>query len=405
LTVALVGAKAKWSDKKLMLVLCAVMLVLILGISVLAPQSQANDPRPTTFNSGPQGAKAAYLLLKKMGRTSLRWEKPLTELSDMNAGETTLVLAEPVFSPTDEEELRAEVKEFLERGGRVLATGAMGAELLPDGKVKAPGIVQTELCYTTPEGPGALAHAGSVEMTESGQWAAGGARFRVEQRCGADAVVVQYAVGKGEAVWWSSATAMTNAGLKHDADLALFLDSVGANASGGRSVVFDESLHAATKSLWDAAKGLPLGWLSLQTGLVGLLLVLSFSRRSGPMRTPVEMPRSSPVEFAESMGDLYAKGEATVAAVDAAKRRLLRVLVKEAGLLQTTVDAGPEAISEALRVRLGGDWSGLEKDLKAAQATADERLKGRSALVLVRAMEEDVESVRTKLRPVAAASI
>jgi hypothetical protein len=386
---------AKWSDKKLMLVLCGVMLVLIVGISVLAPQSEANDPKPTTFNSGPQGAKAAYLLLQQLGRSTLRWEKPLAALSDTDASKRTLVLAEPVFAPTDEEELKAEVKEFLERGGRVLATGAMGAELLPDGKVKAPGIVQTELCYTTPEGPGELAHAGSVEMRESGQWAAEGARFRVEQRCGSDAVVVRYAVGKGTAVWWSSATAMTNAGLKHDADLALFLASVG----DGRAVVFDESLHGATKSMWDAAKGLPLGWLSLQVALVGVLLVLSFSRRRGPMRMPVELPRSSPVEFAESMGDLYAKGEATIAAVDAAKRRLLRVLVREAGLLQTTVDAGPEAIAEALRVRLGGDWSGLERDLKSALETKDERLKGKAALALVRAMEEDVERVRAKLRP------
>ncbi len=117
------------------------------------------------------------------------------------------------------------------------------------------------------------------------------------------------------------------------------------------------------------------------------------------MRLPVELPRSSPVEFAESMGDLYAKGEATMAAVDAAKRRLLRVLVKEAGLLQTTVDAGAEAIAEALRLRLGGDWSGLERDLKAARETADEGLKGRAALALVRSMEEDVESVRAKVRP------
>ena len=56
---------------------------------------------------------------------------------------------------------------------------------------------------TTPEGPGELARAGSVEMVEGAQWSSDGARFEVEQRCGADAVVVRYAVGKGEAVWWA----------------------------------------------------------------------------------------------------------------------------------------------------------------------------------------------------------
>ena len=30
-----------------------------------------------------------------------------------------------------------------------------------------------------------------------------------------------------------------------------------------------------------------------------LLLILSFSRRNGPLRMPVNVPRTSPIEFAE----------------------------------------------------------------------------------------------------------
>jgi hypothetical protein len=115
--------------------------------------------------------------------------------------------------------------------------------------------------------------------------------------------------------------------LKQDADLRLLRASLG----DGRDVVFDESLHGGARTMWDAAKGLPLYWLSAQGILLIVLMVLSISRRRGPLRMPVTLPRSSPVEFATSMGDLYEKAGATSAATEAARRRLLRVLSREAG--------------------------------------------------------------------------
>jgi hypothetical protein len=229
------------------------------------------------------------------------------------------------------------------------------------------------------------------------KWAGEGPLFRVEQRCGTDAVVVRYPVGKGEAVWWSSATPMNNTELKQDADLRLLLASLDGDDITPRAVVFDETLHGVTRSLWDAAKGLPLRWLALQTGVLLLLLVLSFSRRRGPVRSPVLLPRSSPVEFAESMGDLYEKAGATSAATEAAKRRLLQVLTREAGVGYAAVEAGPAAIAEELQSRLGGDWGVLAAHLEAADS-AKSGTTPRTALALVRALSEDAESVRARLK-------
>jgi hypothetical protein len=286
-----------------------------------------------------------------------------------------------------------------------LATGPSGALLLPSGEVKAPGMLSGGLCHTTPEGPGPLARAGNVEMVEGMPWGSEGPQYRVEQRCGSDAVVVRYAVGKGEAIWWGSATPLENAELKNDADLRLLLasmgDSQGFGRNAGRDVVFDESLHGATKTLWDAAKGLPLRWLALQTILLFALLILSFSRRRGPLRSPVVLPRSSPVEFAMSMGDLYEKAAASSAATEAAKRRLLRVLTREAGVAQATIDEGQEAIAEALQERLGGDWSRVCEHLREAKIAQHEAIAMRSALALVRALGEDAKSVRARLEPCA----
>jgi hypothetical protein len=385
------------SDKKLLWGVCGGMLALIVAMAVVRPAQNPDDPRPTTTNNGPQGAKAAFLTLQRLGMKASESERSLVEfndgMDDAQAARTTLVLAAPGYDQTELPRLRKELERFLRRGGRVLATGPSGADLLPDGDSKAPGLVQPGLCHTSPEGPGELARVGSVEMVEGGQWSKDGAKFEVEQRCGDEAVVVRYNVGKGEAVWWASAAPLENDELKNDADLKLLLASVGS----GREEVFDESLHGAVKSIWDEAKGLPLKWLLLQAALLFVLLVVSFSRRRGPLRSPVRLPRSSPVEFATSMGDLYEKAAASSAATEAAKRRLLRVLTREAGVAQGTIEEGPEAIAEALRLRLGGDWSLVSEHLQEAKRAQHDAIAMGSALALVRALSEDAKRVRARL--------
>ena len=244
-------------------------------------------------------------MLQAIGRTTSRWQRPIGDLSQVDASHTTLVLAAPVYSPTDQETIAAAVKGFLERGGRVLTTGPTGALLLPGGKVEPPTFFMVEMCHTYP-GDGPLAAAGRVAMVDQGAWA-GKEKVEIAHRCGQDAVVVRMPVGRGEAVWWSSAVPLTNAELKTDTDLRLLLLSLGE----GRTVLWDESLHETVPGLWDAARGLPMGWLIAQVVLLAVLLVLSFSRRNGPLRAPVIVPRSSPVEFASSMGDLYEKARAT----------------------------------------------------------------------------------------------
>jgi hypothetical protein len=375
------------------MVLSGVMVALIVAVAVLAPRKAEDDPRPTSTNTGPMGVKAAYMTLERLGWRVSRWNRPLVELnagmSDAAAARSTLVLAEPQYDETERKALVAAVTRFLERGGRVVATGNTGALLL-GGEMRAPAMLQSDLCESLPEGPGPLAAAGSVEISDHGAWASDAPKYVTEQRCGGDAVVVMFAVGKGTAVWWSSATAMDNAELKNDGNLRLLLATVGP----GRDVVFDEALFGAPRTMWDAAKGLPLVWLALQAALLFVLLVLSFSRRRGPLRVPVMLPRSSPVEFAESMGDLYERGGATAAAVSAAQRRLLQMLGREAGLPASVLARAPEEIAEALGERVPGDWSALAGHLAEAAFVLEEERSAGNALALVRALRKDADEVR-----------
>lgn len=383
-------SRAPWSDRKIVLWMGAIILLLIIAVSVFAPATAEDDVRPSTYNTGPQGAKAAFLTLQAIGRTTSRLEGSISQLRTSDASATTLVLAAPVYSPTDHEAIAAEVKEFLERGGRVLTTGPTGALLIPGGKAGPSTVLLTAVCHTTP-GDGPIAGAGRVEMVDRGTWS-GNKKVEIAQRCGQDAVVVRMRVGRGEAVWWSSASPLTNAQLKNDASLRLLLLSVG----DGRQVVWDESLHEVPQGLWSAARGLPLRWLVAQLVLVAVLLILSFSRRNGPLRAPVSTPRSSPVEFANSMGDLYEKAHATAAATDAARRRLLRAIMHDAGVPQVIVNEGPQAIVSALQERLAGDWTTVGTHLE--QASATETPTQREALAISRALSEDADKIRAAAR-------
>lgn len=385
-------------DRRLLLIVAGIVFLLIVGVSVIAPSTATNDPRPSTYNTSPGGAEAAFLTLQSLRQPVSRWEQPLDELPLAQAGHTTLVLAEPLYSALEKDHLAASVRTFLEHGGRLLTTGASGALLIPGGAT-SPGHRFGTLCYTQPQGPGPLAEAGKIEMADAAAWsaetAAATAAARIEQRCGADAVVVRLPTGAGEAVWWSSASPLTNAELHNDADLHLLLASLGE----GRRILFDESLQQPVPSKWSAAAGLPLWSLLAQATLVFGLLVFSFSRRRGPVRLPVAVPRSSPLEFARSMGDLYERAAATGVATAAAKRRLQRILVRDAGLAPRTVAGDPAEIVKCLAVRFGGDWTVLAGHLHEVTATAETSLRSRSALALVRALGEDAERVKSAAQP------
>jgi hypothetical protein len=371
------------------------MLLLIVAFSMFSPASDDSNPAPTTYNSGSAGTKAAYVALRELGYGVERWEAPPGGLKDVDATKATLILAGPNFPAENAKQVQEQIADFLSRGGRVLATGKDGAYFLPDGKTDAPTRVYGKPCSSTPEGQGPLARAGKVSLVGDIRWAAEGPRFRVSQLCGNDAVVVSYKYGAGDVIWWSSPLPMTNRGLKEDASVKLVLASLG---DVDRRVLFDEYFHGERASLWDTAKGLPLRQIAWQCGVVAVLLVLSFGRRNGPIRLQVRVPRSSPLEFAESMGRLYGKAGATSAAVDGARRRLLKFIEEQCGVPREVLRATPEAIVHALEERLGGRWNRLGEHLAQAAETEHRAVTLASTLELVKALDRDQRDLAEGIR-------
>jgi hypothetical protein len=382
---------------KFLLIFSGCIVALIVATGLLAPARQDNDPTPSTWNSGRAGAKAAWLLLGQLGYREVRWERPEAELAGVDAAHTTLVLADPSpsIAVVKEKQRREPFEAFLRRGGRIVATGQVAPLLLPDAKVESANRFYDALCDTTPEGPDPLARAGSLSMRAPVQWTRQDPSVRIAQRCGGSAVVVSYPVGQGEVIWWASATPLTNEGLRQDGNLRLLLASVGGR---DRTVYFDEYMHGISDSAWSAARGTPLTGMILQACLVALLLLFSFSRGSGPHRALVQPPRTSPLEFVESMGALYARAGASSVAVSAALRRLIEFLGHEGGLPRETLREGPAAVAAAVSARFGGEPGGLASDLEAARQAQYDRLRSQEALKLVRRLDEHVARLDELIR-------
>jgi hypothetical protein len=371
------------ADGRILLGVIAAMVVVIVVGAFFAPAREDNDFTPSTSNSGAHGAKAAWLLLGQLGYRTERWDRPARDLSEVDAAHTTLILAEA--NPLDLSQEKQGLTDFLNRGGRILATGAASAIMLPDARVDAPNHIYTSLCYTTPQGLSPMARAGRVAMPIPIRWDSDNAVIRVDQACGEDAVVVHYSVGQGEVVWWTSSAPLSNQGLKEDPSLRLFLASIGPpDATPGQLILFDEYIHGARRDLWATASGTPVVALCWQLAAVAALLVFSFGRRNGPLRSLVQTPRTSPLEFAESMGDLYRKAGAVSVATSAAERRLMHFLEHEGGIPRETLRSSPEIIAQAVADRFHYTSSSFIDDLKSVQQAQYTRYSARSGLELVK---------------------
>jgi hypothetical protein len=103
----------------------------------------------------------------------------------------------------------------------------------------------------------------------------------------------------------------------------------------------------------------------LQSGLLALAVLLTFSRRSGPLR-PVPPPsRLAPLEFVETLGGLYQQAHAASVAVDVYYQRFQYWITRRLGLNK---NATPEELVRAVRDRWNLKDDALLHALNAAAA-------------------------------------
>jgi hypothetical protein len=115
---------------------------------------------------------------------------------------------------------------------------------------------------------------------------------------------------------------------------------------------------------------------------LGILVVLSFSRRSGPVRDLPPPARATPIEFLEALGSLYGKAGAASTAVAIAWERFRRHSLRLCG--QRPIKMYASELAAVIRRRFPAVDSDLEADLAACEEGArDESATPREALKLV----------------------
>jgi hypothetical protein len=358
-------------DRRLLLI-CAVIAVLLAGtVTLLAPREDDSDPVPSSFSSASHGAEAGFLALERTGYHIERWEQPLADLASQSDRHTVLILAEP--SPAASDSAKPAIQKILNRGGRVVATGVTGGLLLPDNHATA-APSQGPQCSAQPKQPD-VANDGVIDTRPGANWAPSRGQL-VEYACAANPVVVRYPVGSGTAVWWANSLPIENAAIARDGNLALLLYSLGSDPHA--RVVWDESLHQDVRGIWSYTQGTPVKLLWAQLAFVAILLVFSFSRRSGPLLPDPVLARDTQLEFVHSLGALYDKANATNTAISIAYARF-RLLI------------GSRSAAEIVSIvnsRAGRTLPGLPENIAVCEDInyAAESSTDRNALSLVQSL-------------------
>ena len=381
-------------DRRLLLLCLGTALTLAVAIGFLLPSSNSNNnPLPSSYLSGQHGARAAYETLLRSGYPIDRWERPLGELAATAGPDTVVIFAEPL---TREPANLKAVRQILERGGRVLATGLWGGFLLPGEASDMPTTFDFAACKLTPEGLDPLSGTGEVWMVPEATWKTGDPAHRVDYSCAGEPAVVEFDWGKGHAVWWANATPLENGSLARANDLDLLLNSVGPRE--GHHFYWDESLHGEIRSTFSYASGpsLTLLW----TGMIGMfiLIVFSFSRRSGPIRELPLPARATPIEFLEALGSLYRNAGAASTAVAIALERFRRQSLRLCGLRGAPIKAGE--LAATIRRRFGNMDDSLEADLAACEEAAwGETVMPRDAYKMIVRLHHHMENLKEAARP------
>jgi uncharacterized protein DUF4350 len=379
-------------DRKLLLLAGTILLLLIVATVLFSPSSDEAEGQgsPTTYSTSNSGAQAAYLLLGQLGYNSERWEKSPTELPADAEGKI-LILAGPSDFPDKNE--RNALLAFVRSGGWIVYAGNFPYLFLESGAVTPPSL--TPAASLTANTFPAIAPspftlgARKITMDASNRWiASDGAQVPLYGEP-EEPVVVTWRLKKGRVLWWAAPTPVTNSGISRDGNLDFFLGCIQAvrpGASAGETtVLWDEYFHGYRGSLWDYFVGTPVPWAVLQLSLVAVFVLLAFGRRSGPLYAPAAVSRLSPLEFVDTLGDLYRRANAGSAAVRVAYQRFRTQLVRRLALAPSVSNIQLDA---AVRERLGWKQPGLMDTLQRADKAARESdVHSSDALKIVQALE------------------
>jgi len=207
-------------------------------------------------------------------------------------------------------------------------------------------------------------------------------------------VVISWRIGDGRILWWAAATPLTNAGITREGNLNLFLNAMNfplQTNHAATKIYWDEYFHGQRSSLWSYVQKTPVAWGLAQAAILGLIVFLTFGRRSGPVMMPPVVSRLSPLEFVDTLGGLYQRAGAEPAVVGFVYQRFRATLARQLRLPVSTPDT---EFADAVQGRLGWKETGLKTTLaRAAVACGSPKVAPEEALGLIQELERYEEKL------------
>lgn len=370
-------------DKKIMIAL-AVLLAASLALLAYAVRSDGGSGGiPSSYSTGNSGAKAAYLLLQQMGYSPKRWTDNPRKLLELPPG-TTLVLAEPL--PGEEFEIDA-VRSFTERGGRVLTTG-INASLFFPALRPTQGMPHFQWKAYRPLEPSDMTR-GIDEIEMAPLFYFDSATAETPFADGDETPIGRFSYGEGEVIWWSTPDPLTNSGIRQKDNAQLLLNSIGAP---GTPVYWDEYFHQNGKTVVDSILNSPLRWGLWQVGLIGLVVIFTFSRRFGPQLGRVPVSRAAPMEYVETLAALYHRARAAHIPVEVVYERFRAKLQRQRSI---KADASVEQVANSMADQLGIHSEAMVETLREIEESRhNPAFPVRRATVLVRQMHDWISRLK-----------
>ena len=359
------------------------MALLALVGAVLAPAGGSQELNGSSFGSGPKGTRAAYLLLQRLG---YRVERSFAPISDMAAdpGTTLLVVASPAL-PAADVDCRA-LARFVRAGGIVLATGSV-RDLLPHLTTRPAERIdarQDDATLTARAGTPSDLTAGitSTAVNEEAVAPADTGPYVAILDAGRTPAALTARIGAGRVIWWAGSSPFMNGTIADAGHLDLLLDALGP--PGAKRVIWDESSHGHTRSVWSYIGTTPLPAALAQALLLTLVIVSRYGRRWLPVREGASSPRTPPLEFVDAVAGLYHGAGISTGPVETSLARTRRLLATAAGL---PLDADDARLAGAA-ARLGLEPTTVATLLTDSRAAAAGASPPRTALLLVQRLQE-----------------
>jgi hypothetical protein len=396
------------------LVFAAILgITLVLAFTVAGGRERYTRSRAaSSYNPSPEGTKATFVTLEKLGWRIERWEHPWTKLAsregvlvftDLSSDELygghgalpptreeTVALARWVahgntllFYANPDQPLRRSTRELLDEMHIQLQTNSV-ANAEHRGVWELTRTAQTFHRIT----PFDVTRA--VRSMEGEQ----NPGFRIVEGPVVPLVVSDEGAvhalwapqGRGQVVVFSSASFIDNQFVAANDNLALLLNLLHELPAGG-VVLFDEYHHGySSEFAMHDFLGLPaVRFAVLQLALVVGLLLYSQARRFGEPVPLVVETRRSVLEYAVALGDLYRRADTQLETIDYLYQHTRRELIDRHGL---RADATTAEIAARLasRAELRRQWEGLAKECE--QRLETQRLTRREFGKLARRLQE-----------------